>query len=72
MLDGGVSGLRIAVIEEGFDHSGSQAESDAAVRAACARFGELGAEVETVSFPLHREAAVMYMLGTRGGGSPAK
>ena len=61
MLEGGVSGLRIAVIEDGFGHPGSQAESDAAVRAACARFGELGAEVETVDFPLHREAAVMYM-----------
>ena len=61
MLDGGVSGLRIAVIEDGFDHPVSQAESDAVVRAACARFGELGAEVETVSFPLHREASVMYL-----------
>ncbi|MCY4550243.1 MAG: amidase family protein, partial [Defluviicoccus sp.] len=47
MLDGGVSGLRIAVIEDGFDHPRSQPESDAVVRAACARFGELGAEVET-------------------------
>ena len=61
MLDGGVSGLRIAVIEDGFDHPVSQAESDAAVRAACARFGELGAEVDTIDFPLHREAAVMYL-----------
>ena len=61
MLEGGVSGLRIAVIEDGFDHPGSQAESDAVVRAACARFGELGAEIETIAFPLHREAAVMYM-----------
>jgi len=61
MLDGGVSGVRIAVIEDGFGHPGSEAESDAVVRAACARFSELGAEVETISFPLHREAAVMYM-----------
>ncbi len=61
MLDGGVSGLRIAVIEDGFDHAVSQAESDAVVRAACTRFGELGAEVETIDFPLHREAATMYM-----------
>ena len=61
MLDGGVSGLRIAVIEDGFDHPRSQPESDAVVRAACARFGELGAAVETIAFPLHREAAVMYM-----------
>ena len=60
MLEGGVSGLRIAIIEEGFDHPGSEAESDAVVRAACAKFSELGAEVETISFPLHREAAVMY------------
>ena len=61
MLDGGVSGMRIAVIEDGFDHAVSQAESDAVVRAACAGFGELGAEVETIDFPLHREAATMYM-----------
>ena len=35
--------------------------SDEVVRAACKRFAELGADVEEISFPLHSEAATMYM-----------
>ena len=60
-LAGGVTGLKIAIIKEGFGHENSQAASDDAVLSACRKFSELGATVEEISFPLHREAAVMYM-----------
>src|SRR5262249_54440843 len=56
-LEGGVSGLRIAVVREGFGHGHSQPEVDAKVRAAAARFEKLGAHVEDVSIPEHRAIA---------------
>ena len=61
LLEGGVSQLRMAIIEDGFGHDGSQAASDDIVRAACRKFRDLGATVDEISFPLHREAAVMYL-----------
>lgn len=52
-LDREVAGLRIAVIAEGFGHANSQPGVDAAVHHAATLLGELGAEVESVSLPLH-------------------
>ncbi len=61
LIQGGVAGMRLAIINEGFGHETSNAESDALVLEACRKFKDLGAIVDEISFPLHREAAVMYM-----------
>lgn len=53
-LGRGVKGLRIGIVTEGFGWANSQEGVDAKVRAAGARFAELGAEVSEVSIPFHR------------------
>jgi len=52
-LAGGVEGMRIAVIKEGFGHPNSEPDVDAHVRDAARRFAKLGAIVEEVSVPTH-------------------
>jgi len=52
-LAGGVKGMRIAVIKEGFGHPNSEPDVDAHVRDAARRFAKLGAIVEEVSVPTH-------------------
>jgi amidase len=47
------SGMRIAVVKEGFGHSVSEPVVDALVRRGADRFRELGATVEDVSIPMH-------------------
>ena len=87
-LERGAAGLRIGVVAEGFDQApwddiglpGSEAVVDESVRAAAQRFAGLGASVETVSIPMHREGPYLYrgiaiegatdsMLGAYGLGS---
>ena len=76
-LDGGVRGLRIACLAEGFGRPESEPVVDRKVRAALQRFAALGAEVRTTSLPMHahgmhiwagiaREGAAQNML--KGGG----
>src|SRR5262245_56282201 len=48
-LGRGASGLRIAIVEEGFGHAQSLTQVDAIVRESAERFRGLGAAVETVS-----------------------
>ena len=55
-LDKGIAGLRIGVVREGFGWDGSEADVDAAVRGAMDRLSKLGARVEEISIPVHREA----------------
>ena len=54
-LDGGVAGLRIGVLREGFGHANSEPDVDARVRDAARRFAALGAKVEDVSVPAHTD-----------------
>lgn len=55
-LDDGVEGMRIGILTEGFGWPGlSEEDVDEAVREASRTFAELGAEVEEVSVPLHRD-----------------
>jgi amidase len=77
LLEGGVAGMRIAVLREGFGHERSQPEVDAKVRAAAARFAKLGARVEEISIPAHRSGPAltfpllvegMYRTVLQGGG----
>src|SRR5580700_6073317 len=54
-------GLRIGVVEEGFGHPQSQAQSDAVVREAADRLRGLGAAVETVTIPMHRLGGAIWL-----------
>ena len=60
-LGRGATGLRIAVIEEGFGHPQSQEKVDALVRAAAEKFKGMGAIVETVSLPMHRLGGAIWL-----------
>jgi amidase len=78
-LAGGVKGMRIAVIKEGFGHPNSEPDVDAHVRDAAQRFAKLGAIVEEVSVPAHAlgfpvwaairgDAACVMLLEMNGAG----
>lgn len=58
-LDGGVSGLRIGVLVEGFEPDIDERVGEEVRQAAC-RFAELGAVVEDVSIPEHRWALPVH------------
>jgi amidase len=60
-LSRGAGGLRIAVVEEGFGHSQSMPQVDAVVREGAGRFSGLGATVETVSIPMHRNGSAIWL-----------
>ena len=52
-LDGGVQGMKIAMVKEGFGHANSEPEVDTCVRAAAMRLRDLGAIVDEVAIPMH-------------------
>ena len=66
----GVAGLRIGVLEEGFGHAVSEPDVDESVWAAASSFERLGARVEPVSVPWHRDAGNVS-LGIAAEGSAA-
>ena len=67
MLDGGVKGLKIGVVKEGFGRPESEADSDAKVKQAAAMFKKLGAEVEEVSIPAHLVGPALWApIGVEG------
>jgi amidase len=51
-----VNGLRLGILKEGFSHPGGQEDVNAAVRNAASQLQRLGAQVEEVSIPEHRDA----------------
>ncbi|OKO89238.1 amidase [Bradyrhizobium sp. NAS80.1] len=53
-LDGGVEGMKIAVVTEGFGWPNSEPDVDQRVRNAAELFQSLGATVREVSIPMHR------------------
>jgi amidase len=55
-----ISGLRIALVREGFGHENSEADVDAKVREAAERFGKLGATVTEVSIPIHTDGLAIW------------
>ncbi|MBA2693786.1 MAG: amidase [Rubrobacter sp.] len=60
-LEGGVEGMRIGVVSEGFAWPGlTEDDVDDAVRSAAEEFGKLGAEVSEVSIPLHRDGVHIW------------
>jgi amidase len=56
----GVSGMRIAVVKEGFGQKGAEADVEAKVRAAAETFRRLGASVDEVSIPWHRYGPAIW------------
>ena len=61
LLGGGINGLRIGVVAEGFGHANSEPDVDASVERAIGILGELGAVTSTVSIPVHNEAPGIAM-----------
>lgn len=56
VLKNDVEGLRIGIVTEGFGWPGlSEKDSDEMVEAAARRFPEIGATVDTISIPMHRD-----------------
>jgi amidase len=60
-LGRGAVGLRIAVVEEGFGHPQSLSQVDELVHEAAERFTGLGAVVESVAIPMHREGGAIWL-----------
>ena len=66
-LGGGVRGLSIGVLTEGFGWEESEPDVDVAVRKALGVFSELGAETKDVSIPAHLDAmAVLWGVIAEG------
>ena len=61
MLEGGVKGLKIAVVREGFGHANSEPAVEAGVRRAAELLGQLGAMVTEVSIPEHVLAGAIFV-----------
>ena len=66
-LNGGVAGLKIGVVTEGFLQPNAEADVNVKVRAAAAQLAKLGAVVSEVSIPLHLLGPAMWMpIGIEG------
>jgi amidase len=67
MLEGGVHGLKIAVVTEGFGHAKSEPDVDETVRKAAALLGKLGATITEVSIPWHLLGMSVFLpIATEG------
>lgn len=67
MLEGGVAGMRIGVVTEGFQQPNAEAAVNDSVRAAAARLAGLGAVVEEISIPMHLLGAALWTpIGVEG------
>lgn len=66
-LGEGVSGLRVAVLEEGFAQPDSDPAVNDRVRAGLAELEDRGATVESVSIPIHDDAADIYTVSISEG-----
>jgi amidase len=67
MLEGGVAGMKIAVVKEGFGHENSEADVDQKVKAAVEHLAGLGAQVDEVSIPMHSLGVAIWMpIGIEG------
>jgi amidase len=60
-LEGGVEGLKVGVVTEGFGWPGlSEDDVDEAVRSAADSIGQMGATVSEVSVPMHRDGLHLW------------
>jgi amidase len=66
-LEGGVKGLKIAIVKEGFARPESEAAVDAKVRKGAELLKKLGATVTEVSIPMHLAGAAIWTpIGVEG------
>ena len=61
LMKGGVKGLRIGIVTEGFGWPNSIAALDSKVRKAAERFTKLGAQVSETSVPMHRIGSAIWL-----------
>lgn len=67
MLEGGVAGLKIGVVTEGFQQANAAPEVNAKVRKAIARLEQLGCAVSEVAIPMHMLGMALFVpIGTEG------
>lgn len=67
MLEGGVKGMKIGIVTEGFQQANAEEAVNAKVRKAAKHFESLGAVVSEVSIPMHLVAPALWMpIGTEG------
>lgn len=67
MLEGGVKGMKIGVVKEGFGRPESEAASDNKVKKGAELFKKLGAKVEEVSIPAHLIGPALWTpIGVEG------
>jgi amidase len=66
-LEGGVKGMKIGIVTEGFQQPNAEAVVNEKVRAAAKRLGDLGADVSEVSIPWHMLGGALWMpIGVEG------
>ena len=59
-LNRGVSGVRVALVKEGFGHGNSEPDVDDKVRAAAESLRGLGATVDEISIPMHASGTAIW------------
>jgi amidase len=62
-IGGDISGLRIGLVQEGFEQDGGDSQVNESVRAACAHMASLGATVTELSIPMHKLGAGVTLAG---------
>jgi amidase len=66
-LEGGIKGMKIGIVTEGFQQANAEEAVNAKVRAAAKKLEALGAIVSEVSIPMHLVAPALWMpIGTEG------
>lgn len=68
-LRASVTGMKIGILTEGFDHRLVAAEVKAKVLNAAQLFAEIGADVQPVSLPLHLEGPAVWTIQQRIAGT---
>ena len=67
LLEGGVAGMKVALVTEGFEQGNSEADVNAKVRDAAARLERMGAVVSEVSIPMHHLGSALWTpIGVEG------
>jgi amidase len=61
LMQGGVKGMKIGIVREGFGWPQSMPEVDAKVRQAAERLAQLGASVAEVSIPMHSVGPAIWL-----------
>ena len=60
-LEGGVKGMRIGIVKEGFGLANSEGDVDEKVKTAAKLFAKLGATVDEISVPMHRLGPAIWL-----------